>query len=128
MKQLIDERFDKGCSFLSYEVFEIDCSSYVGRKWHVLTHLDRLCSGLLPELEQKELKTEMMAKKGKQIISNLPTKFQSDNYGKFVAVTFTGKILVICDSLEELYREIAKKNLKENCYIERIGHNVIAQI
>ncbi|MCJ7423691.1 hypothetical protein MUP01_05420 [Candidatus Bathyarchaeota archaeon] len=65
---------------------------------------------------------------GRQIVSGLPTPFRIRNNGRFIAVTFTGKILAVCDTLESLNEEIARKNLKENYYIERLGHSTIAQI
>jgi len=71
---------------------------------------------------------ELRATLGKQIVSNLPTRFKKENNGRFIAVTFTNKVLAVCDSLESLNKEIAKKNLKENYYIERLGYSAIAQI
>ena len=71
---------------------------------------------------------ELRAALGKQIISELPAKFSSKNTGRFVAVTFTRKILAVCDTLEDLNKQIAKKKLRENYYIERIGYSTITQI
>jgi ParB family chromosome partitioning protein len=65
---------------------------------------------------------------GRQIVSNLPFEFLSKNHGRFVAVTFTRKILAVCDTLEALNRKIAEKDMKENYYIARIGYATIAQI
>jgi len=71
---------------------------------------------------------ELRATFGRQIVSKLPTEFRSENNGRFIAITFTGKVLAVCDTLESLNKEIAKKTLKENYYIERIGYSTIAQI
>ena len=65
---------------------------------------------------------------GRQIVSKLPNRFRIENNGRFIAVTYTNKVLAVCDTLEALNKEIAGKNLKENYYIERIGHSAIAQI
>jgi hypothetical protein len=71
---------------------------------------------------------ELRAALGRQIVSNLSTQFKKQNNGRFVAVTYVGKFLAVCNTLESLNKEIAKKNLKENYYIERLGHSTIAQI
>ena len=71
---------------------------------------------------------ELRANLGRQIVSNLAFKFVLENRGRFVAVTFTGKTLAVCDTLVALNKEIAKKDLKENYYIARIGYSTIAQI
>jgi len=71
---------------------------------------------------------ELKADLGRQIVSDLPFEFKVKNHGQFVAVTFTGKILTVCDTLKALNEEIAKKELKENYYIGRIGYSTIAQI
>ena len=71
---------------------------------------------------------ELKADLGRQIVSNLPFEFLSKNHGRFVAVTFTRKILAVCDTLEALNRKIAEKDMKENYYIARIGYATIAQI
>jgi len=76
----------------------------------------------------EETAVEMKAKLGRQIVSNLPAQFRADNRGRFVAVTFTGKKLAVCDTLEALNKEIAEKKIKENYYIERIGYDIITQI
>lgn len=65
---------------------------------------------------------------GRQIVSKLPTKFRSENNGRFIAMTYTNKVLAVCDTLESLNEKIAAMHLKENYYIERLGHNTIAQI
>ena len=65
---------------------------------------------------------------GMYIVSNLSLEFKVKNYGQFVAVTFTGEILTVCDTLKALNEKIAKKGLKENYYIARIGYRTIAQI
>jgi hypothetical protein len=71
---------------------------------------------------------ELRAILGRQIVSKLSTRFRTENNGRFVAVTYTGKVLAVCDTLEALNKEIAKKDLKENYYIERLGYSTIAQI
>jgi hypothetical protein len=71
---------------------------------------------------------ESKAKLGRQIVSNFPVKFRSENKGRFIAVTFTGVVLAVCDTLEGLNKEIVKRNVKENYYIERIGYHEVAQI
>ena len=71
---------------------------------------------------------ELRASLGRQIISELPAKFTLNNKGRFIAVTFSRKILAVCDTLEDLNLQIAKKKLKENYYIERLGHDAITQI
>jgi len=71
---------------------------------------------------------EARATLGRQIISNLPMRFREENNGRFIAVTYTGKVLAVCNTLEALNKEIAKMHLKENYYIERLGYSTIAQI
>lgn len=65
---------------------------------------------------------------GRQIVSKLRNRFRIQNNGRFIAVTYTNKVLAVCDTLEALNKEIAGKNLKENYYIERLGYSAIAQI
>ena len=71
---------------------------------------------------------EVRATLGRQIVSYLPAQFRKENNGRFVAVTFTGRVLAVCNTLGSLNKEIAEKNLKENYYIERLGYSEIAQI
>jgi hypothetical protein len=71
---------------------------------------------------------ELRAILGRQMVSKLPTRFSAENKNRFVAVTYTGKVLAVCNTLEALNKEIAGKHLKENYYIERLGHSTIAQI
>lgn len=71
---------------------------------------------------------ESRAKLGRQIVSDLPTKFKLQNKGKFIAITYTGKILAVCKTLESLNKEIIKKGPKENYYIERLGYDAITQL
>lgn len=71
---------------------------------------------------------ELRASLGREIISELPMDFKTKNYGKFIAITFSRHILAVCDTLQQLNRELAKTSLKENYYIEKIGFRTIAQI
>jgi len=71
---------------------------------------------------------EFRAMLGRTIVSTLKKQFRIENNGKFVAVTYTGKVLAVCSSLEELNPKIAGMHLKENYYVERLGHSTIAQI
>jgi len=71
---------------------------------------------------------KLRANLGRQVVSNLPFEFISENHGRFVAVTFTGKILTVCDTLTALSKEIAKLDMTENYYVARIGYRTIAQI
>jgi len=72
--------------------------------------------------------TELRATLGRQIVANLPAKFKAENNGRFIAVTFTGTVLAVCDTLEALNQELAKKHLKENYYLERLGYSTITRI
>jgi len=74
---------------------------------------------------------QLRASLGKGIVANLPAAFKKKNEGRFVAVTFSGSIIAVCDTLEALNKEIVKKKLRENrenYYIERIGYPVVTQI
>ena len=71
---------------------------------------------------------ELRASLGRQIVSELPAKFRTQNNGRFIAITFDHKIIAVCGTLEALNSEIAKKIIKENYYMERIGHRTITQI
>lgn len=71
---------------------------------------------------------ELRANLGRQIVSELPAKFRIENNGRFIAVAYTGKVLAVRNTLEALNKEIAEKHLKENYYIERLGHSTITQI
>jgi hypothetical protein len=72
--------------------------------------------------------TELRASLGKQIVSELPEDVKAKNQGRYIAVTFSRKVLAICDNMYSLNLELAKKAPKENYYIARIGHRTIAQI
>jgi len=82
---------------------------------------------LLTELEEPD-SVELKASLGRRIVSSLPKRFIEDNKGRFIAITFTRKILAVTDTLRELHEKIIESELKENYYIERIGHKSIAQI
>ena len=71
---------------------------------------------------------QLRANLGRQIISRLPTSYKIRNKGRFVAVTFRGRIISLSDTLEALNQNVAKKGLKENYYIARLGFDEIAQI
>ena len=80
------------------------------------------------EYEYEEPDVEMRARLGRQIVSNLPIRFRENNKGRFIAVTFRGQVLSVCDTLESLNRELAGRKIEENYYIERIGYTAIAQV
>jgi len=111
---------------------QMGCCSYLRRAERTLT----LICGKYDVYLRKSLlvnydvpsDVELRAALGREIVSKLPTHFRSENNGRFIAVTFTGKVLAVCDTLESLNKEIEKKNLKENYYIERIGYRTITQI
>jgi hypothetical protein len=71
---------------------------------------------------------EFRAMIGRTIVSALKKQFRIENNGKFVAVAYTGRVLAVCGNLEELNQKIAGMQLKENYYIERLGHSTITQI
>ena len=74
---------------------------------------------------------KLRASLGKEIVSHLQTTFKQKNNGRFLAVTLSGKVIAVCDSLEALNKEIVKKKLRENrenYYIERIGYPAVTQI
>lgn len=82
---------------------------------------------LLADYEEPNA-VELRANLGRQVVSKLPTRFRIENNGRFIAVTYTGKVLAVCNTLEALNKEIAEMHLKENYYIERLGFSTIAQI
>lgn len=82
----------------------------------------------LPPKHRRARDVEVKVAEGKEIISNLSDQFKTKNNGRFIAVTFTRKVLAVCDTLEALNREVAKKGLTENYYIGRLGYDEIAQI
>ena len=90
-------------------------------------YFSTFCRNILEEFDEPSA-LDLKANLGKEIISNLPSIFRLENNGRYVAVTFTGKILAITDSLEALNKSIAKMDLKENYYIDRIGYKNIAQL
>lgn len=94
--------------------------------YHVLDPRLRFRPSLITVEEPANVEVKAML--GRQIVSNLPLHFRMDNKGRFVAVTFTGNILAVCDTLEDLNKELVRKDIKENYYIERIGYSAIAQI
>jgi hypothetical protein len=71
---------------------------------------------------------QLRANLGRQIISRLPTSYKVKNKGRFIAVTFTGRIIAVNDTLEVLNKNVARMGLKENYYIARLGFDEIAQI
>jgi hypothetical protein len=72
---------------------------------------------------------DLRATLGRQIVSKLLSPEAKSKYkGRFIAVTYTGKILAICDTLEVLNQRITKMHLEENYYIERVGYSTITQI
>ena len=85
------------------------------------------CRNILEEIDEPSA-IDLKADLGKEIISNLSSTFKLENNGRYVAITFTGKILTTTDSLEALNKSIAKMDLKENYYIDRIGYDNIAQL
>lgn len=85
------------------------------------------CRNFLEEFDEPSA-IDLKANLGKEIISDLPSKFKLENNGRYVAVTFTRKILAITDNLEALNKSLAKMDLKENYYIDRIGYDNIAQL
>jgi len=92
---------------------------------------DKYACGLRRSLskEIEELSAvDLRAILGRQIVSKLSTQYRLENNGRFIAVTYTSKVLAVCNTLESLNKEIAGMHLKENYYIERLGHNTIAQI
>lgn len=78
--------------------------------------------------ESKGTNVERKAEMGRAIVAELATDFMQRNQGRFIAVTFRKKVLAVCDTLEALNKELARGDIKENYYIERIGHDVIAQV
>jgi hypothetical protein len=71
---------------------------------------------------------ELRSTLGREIVSNLPRSFKKENNGRFVAVTYTSKVLAVCDSLDALHTKLAKINPNENYYIARLGYSTVAQI
>jgi hypothetical protein len=71
---------------------------------------------------------EMRVSLGKDIISHLPEAFKQRNKGRFLAVTLSGNVVAVCPSLEALNEEIVRKQIRENYYIERLGHSTMADI
>ncbi|GAF75600.1 unnamed protein product [marine sediment metagenome] len=65
---------------------------------------------------------------GKQIVASLPIKTLKENFGKFIAVSFSGKIITINESFQELNKEIISQGLTENFYVTRIGHESLTNI
>lgn len=105
------------------------CPSYRSYETRRLYHrFDPHLWKCLPELSEEPSTVELKADLGRYIVANLSSVFKSKNHGRFVAVTFSGKILTVCNTLETLNNEIAKKKMKENYYIARIGYNTIAQL
>lgn len=82
----------------------------------------------LPDVSAEPTVVELKAELGRKIVANLPFDFKSRNHGRFVAVTFSGKTLTVCNTLETLNKEISKMKMNENYYIARIGYNTIAQL
>ena len=105
------------------------CSGFYERK--ILSSYSKYDLGLrrllLGEYEEPT-GVELRATLGRQIVSNLPTRFRKENNGRFIAVTYTGKVLAVCNTLEALNKEVGEKHIKENYYIERFGHSTITQI
>ncbi len=64
----------------------------------------------------------------KAIVSRLSKKFLKENYGKYIAITLTGNILSIKDSLKNLNEDLAPKNISEDYYIEKIGFKEIVKL
>ena len=76
----------------------------------------------------EESSVELRATLGRQIVSKLPSQFSAENNGRFIAVTYTGRVIAVCNTLEALNKKVAEKHVKENYYIERLGYSTIAQI
>ncbi|MFA5364232.1 MAG: hypothetical protein WC325_03515 [Candidatus Bathyarchaeia archaeon] len=92
------------------------------------TYFDLLKCYVTESLMEEPSNVELKVELGEQIISELPTDFKLRNNGKFTAITFTGKILVVKDTLEELNKQLAKMDLAENYYIKKLGFETIAQL
>jgi len=48
--------------------------------------------------------------------------------GRFVAINYKGNVLETASTLEELDELIVSKGIKENYYVERLGHEAIANL
>ena len=72
--------------------------------------------------------TELKAIKGMEIINAMPLEFKKRNRGKFIAITYTGKILLLSESLISLNEGLSKIEIDENYYIDKIGYKTITKI
>jgi len=80
------------------------------------------------QMDENWEKIMQQADVGKDVIENLPSEFKKQNYGKFVAVTLSGKILLCEDTLDELNEELNNIDLDENYYVTKIGFKTITEI
>lgn len=103
------------------------CFGLYGRKLLSSKYDLSLRRSVLADYEELNA-VELRAIFGRQIVSNLSASFRKENNGRFIALTYTGKVLAVCNTLEALNKEIAEMHLKENYYIERLGFSTIAQI
>ena len=77
---------------------------------------------------EEESELEMQAKLGEAAVLRLPVKFRQENHGRYIAITFSAKILAVSDTLEELNQKLADMELSENYYLHRIGFPTITEI
>ncbi|MPZ08358.1 MAG: hypothetical protein GEU26_18415 [Nitrososphaeraceae archaeon] len=65
---------------------------------------------------------------GRALISELPEDYKVKNRDRFIAIDYGGNIMVEADTLEELDAELDQKNVRIDCYIDRLGHNYITRL
>ena len=103
------------------------CYAYHDLMDYNRTYLETLKCYFNSYLEEPNEVT-IKAERGALMVSQLPDNFKAINSGKFIAMTFSGKILAIRENLKDLNEQLAKIDVMENYYIERIGFGIMTQI
>ena len=88
----------------------------------------KLCR--LPETGEISLELQLQAEviQGEELVGGLSSRFLKRNHGKYMAITYGGKILALERTLEKLNGRLSKIEIKENYYLCRIGFSSLGRV
>ena len=81
----------------------------------------------LPDEEEEEVALRVMAEHAHQAIENLDADFKKANKGKFIVMSYSGKVLALGNTMEEIAVVLKERNIHENAHIERLGYKYVAK-
>ncbi|MHB8702274.1 MAG: hypothetical protein ACYC7D_14825 [Nitrososphaerales archaeon] len=128
---ILVENKKKGLASTLDEYYESKTCFLWGYQKHAWTNPRFNIAEILEELQtgmERKLDLETKAKLGEQILSNLPVEFQDKNVGRYIAVTFSGDIIAVADTIHDLNRSLLGKVKTENYFLARLGHKTLTEI